>query len=144
MGTIILIIVVILTVWFVSDSITKKGEIKNDAALTLGIIYKYPLIFEQFQLDGFTIWETKQSKVELYKILDDGMNKLRVHIIISYVAGNRLHYIIQVYQLALIVKHIKTGNFFYPFPEHEQKVIEKSNEDFFHFIGPIYSRFFNV
>ena len=132
MSTIVLSLVGLLLVWILLDKISIKKELSSDGTLTLGIINRYPHLFEFLLDEDFKIEKETKTEVKLSKVLSTSNRYYFLEII--YQSDNRLQFIVQAYILSTN-SYLKSKHFYCSRNSSQESIIKTVDYTFFDFVG---------
>ena len=132
MGTIILSLLGLLLFWNLFDKLSTKKELSSDGTLTVGLINRYPHLFEFLLSEDFKIEKETKTEVKLSKLLSSSNRYYFLEII--YQSDNRLQFIIQCYILSNN-SFLKSKHFYCSRNSSQESIIQSVDQTFFSFLG---------
>ena len=132
MGTFILSLLGLLLFWILYDKLSAKKELSSDGTLTVGLINRYPHLFEFLLNEDFKIEKETKTDVKLSKLLSTSNRYYFLEII--YQSDNRLQFIIQCYILSSN-SFLKSKHFYCSRNSSQESIIQTVEHTFFSFVG---------
>ena len=132
MGTFILSLLGLLLFWILYDKLSAKKELSSDGTLTLGLINRYPHLFEFLLNEDFKIEKETKTEVKLSKVLSTSNRYYFLEII--YQSDNRLQFIVQAYILSTN-SYLKSKYFYCSRSSSQESIIKTVDYTFFDFVG---------
>lgn len=132
MGTIILSLLGLLIFWILFDKLSAKKELTSDGTLTVGLINRYPHLFEFLLNENFKIEKETKTEVKLSKLLSTSNRYYFLEII--YQSDNRLQFIIQCHILSSN-SFFKSKHFYCNRNSSQESIIQSVEHTFFSFVG---------
>lgn len=122
----------ILLFWILYDKLIATREMNADGTLSIGLINKYPHLFEFLLNEDFKIEKEKKTEVKLSKLLITSDRYYFLEVV--YQSDNRLQFIIQCYRLS-DKSYLKSTHFYCNRSSSQENIIRAIERNFFSFVG---------
>ena len=132
MSTLVIIVVGLLIFWMLFDKVSTTRELASDGTLTVGLINRYPHLFEYLLQENFKIEKETKTEVKLSKVLSTSNRYYFLEII--YQSDTRLQFIVQAYILSTN-SYLKSKHFYCSRNSSQESIIKTVDHTFFSFVG---------